>query len=119
MSILNIKNFNKFFIKYKLKGMSNEAYILLTILDFVFSDCIMDLMSELDDEFDSNVGRPCYPRALLLGILLYCFKRKIRKISDIVVECKTNRFLRVFTRGHEPSASTFKRFLEKQFTKKS
>lgn len=49
---------------------------------------------------------------MLLGILLYCFKRDIRNLSDIVVECKTNRILRVFTRKYEPSLSTFKRFLE-------
>ena len=112
MSLMKIEGFDKGTIKSALRVMGKEAWILLSILDFVFSDCIQDLMLELDDEFDSNVGRPCYPRALLLGILLYCFKRNITKISDIVIECKTNRVLRLFTRNVEPSATTFKRFLE-------
>lgn len=49
---------------------------------------------------------------MLLGILMYCCKRKITNLSDVVRECKTNRVLRVFTCGKEPTISTFKRFLE-------
>lgn len=49
---------------------------------------------------------------MLLGIIMYCSKRKITNLSDIMRECKTNRILRVFTYEKEPTISTFKRFLE-------
>ena len=52
------------------------------------------------------------PRAMLLGIFMYCIKRNITDLSAIVRECENNRFLRVFTCGKVPKISTFKRFLE-------
>jgi len=43
---------------------------------------------------------------------MYCCKREITSLSNIVRECKTNRILRVFTCGKELTISTFKRFFE-------
>lgn len=61
LSIMEIEDFKKDIIKSKLLTGGKDSLLLLTIVEFVFSDCILDLMSQLDDEFDSAVGRPCYP----------------------------------------------------------
>lgn len=58
---MEISGFNKDCIKSKLKLFDNEVFILLTILDFIFSDCITDLVAQLDGDFDSKQGRPAYP----------------------------------------------------------
>lgn len=58
---MEISGFNKDCIKSKLKSFDDEAFILLTIVDFIFSDCIIDLISQLDSEFDSKQGHPAYP----------------------------------------------------------
>ena len=47
--------------------------MLLTIVEFVFTNMIQNLMHELDLEFESKRGRPAYPRTLLLIVVLYCF----------------------------------------------
>ena len=112
MAVMNIKGFIYTVIERKLKKFGEEGRILLTILNFLHYDCIQDLIKEWDDEFNSNVGRPSYPRVILFGILMYCSKMKIRSISKIVRECEINRVLRVFTCGCKPSRTTFKRFLK-------
>ena len=111
MAVMKISGFVYNIIKGKLRKLGDDGCILLTILDFLFTDCVQDLVKEWDDEFDSKVGRPSYPRIMLLGVMMYCAKKKIRGFSAIVRECRVNRVLRVFTCGCEPSISTFKRFL--------
>lgn len=58
---MEINGFNKDNIKSKLKLFDNESFILLTILDFIFCDCITDLIAQLEGDFDSKRGRPAYP----------------------------------------------------------
>ena len=70
----------------------------------------MDIVKELEEDFKDN-GNRHYPRLLLLSIVLYCFKQKDYKYEDIVFDCKSNLFLRIFTRGAEPCESTFRNFL--------
>ena len=57
----------------KLKDEDDCPKMLLTIVDFAFSDMIQNLMHQLDLEFESKRGRPAYPRTLLLIVVLYCF----------------------------------------------
>lgn len=73
VSIMEIKDFKKVIIKSELLNMGKEALLLLTIVEFVFSECILDLMSQLDDEFDSSVGRPCYPSCYVVGDFIVLF----------------------------------------------
>lgn len=61
LAIMEINGFDKDYIKSKLKLFGNEAFNLLTITDFIFSDCITDLTALLDSEFDSKQGHPAYP----------------------------------------------------------
>ena len=42
-----------------------------TVVEHVFSPCVVDAMEVLDSEFDSELGRPVYPRLQLLGIFLF------------------------------------------------
>lgn len=73
VSIMRIEVFKKDIIKSKLLTMGKEGLLLLTIVEFVFSDCILDLMSQLDDEFDSEVGRPCYPSCYVVRDFIVLF----------------------------------------------
>ena len=112
MSIMDLPDFNKQNLMYKLKKLKNRPNNLLMIIEFVFSPIIQSLIDELNSKFDSNVGRPAYPREMLLGVLLYCFHLKMENLIEVEKECSKNRFLRIFTCNAEPKSSTFKRFLE-------
>ena len=87
-----------------------DVRLIYIIMDLIFSPAVMDIVKELEEDFKDN-GNRHYPRLLLLGIVLYCFKQKDYKYEDIVFACKSNLFLRIFTRGIEPSESTFRNFL--------
>lgn len=109
---MKLPDFNKVKLMYKLKKLKNRRNSLLMIVEFVFSPIIQELINELNSKFNSNVGRPAYPREMLLGVLLYCFHLKMENFIEIERECSKNRFLRIFTCNTEPKSSTFKRFLE-------
>ena len=70
---MKIEDFKKAIIKSELLTMGKDALLLLTIVEFVFSECILDLMSQLDDEFDSTVGRPCYPSCYVVRDFIILF----------------------------------------------
>ena len=112
MAIKEIEGFNKDDIKKKLLKEGKVALPLLTIVDYVFSDCISDLMDELNNEFNSIRGNKAIPRSMLLGILLYNFHTNIGNLSNMARECKVNNILKTFTCGLTPSLNTLKRFLE-------
>ena len=92
------------------KENRNDVRLIYIIMDLIFSPAVMDIVKELEEDFKDN-GNRHYPRLLLLGIVLYCFKQKDYKYEDIVFACKSNLFLRIFTRGAEPCESTFRNFL--------
>ena len=92
------------------KENRNDVRLIYIIVDLIFSPGIIDIVKELEEDFKPE-GNRHYPRLLLLGIVLYCFKQKDYKYSDIVMACKSNLFLRIFTRGVEPCESTFRNFL--------
>ena len=59
-------------LKYKFKSkyrkvfdevskFGKEGNLMKTILEFVDTDCVSDLMGELNSEFDSDVGNKAYP----------------------------------------------------------
>ena len=111
MAIKEINGFNHESIKKNLLKMGKEAHYLHTINDYVFSDCISDLMGELDSVFDSKVGNKALPRAMLLGVMLHGAHSHMDDLSDIARECKVNEVLKVFTCNKTPSATTLGRFL--------
>jgi len=111
MSIKVVDGFNFDNIKNELFKLGKEGRCLISIVDFIFSDCIQDLMDDLNSNFSSNYGNKAYPREMLLGIILYCFHLHKHNLSDFAFECKVNGVLKVFTCGKSPSHSTLKRFL--------
>ena len=75
------------------KERHSDVKIIYSIMDFLRTDCVRDTVKELEMDF-SHLGNRYYPRLLLLGVLLYCFARKIYKYGDITSQCRENRFLR-------------------------
>ena len=61
MSVIELKDYADGTILKKLKCKEDCPKMLLTIVDFVFSDMIQNLMHKLDLEFESKRGRPAYP----------------------------------------------------------
>ena len=87
-----------------------DVHSIYILIEFLFTPYVMDIVKELEDDFKKDENRH-YPRLLLLGTLLFCFSRKIYTYEEIVYQCKSNRFLRIFTRKVEPCESTFRNFL--------
>ena len=84
----------------------NDVRLIYIIMELIFSPGVMDIVKELEEDFKEE-GNRHYPRLLLLGVVLYCFKQKDYKYKDMVMACKSNLYLRIFTRGVEPCESTF------------
>lgn len=87
--------------------------MLLTICNFAFTNMIQNLMAQLDAEFELKLGRPAYPRTLLLIVVLYCFSIDITNYTKMEEECRKNRFLLIVTCGLMPTRNTFANFLNK------
>jgi len=66
MSVIQLEEYNKRYVIKKLKNERDCPKMLLTIVEFVFSDMIQNLMHQLDLEFESKRGLHAYPRTLLL-----------------------------------------------------
>ena len=92
------------------KEDKNNVRLIYILIEILFTPCILNIVKNLEGDFKDK-GNRHYPRLLLLGILMYCFARKINKYDEIVRQCKENRFLRIYTRGAEPCESTFRNFL--------
>ena len=88
MSLKNLPNFNKLYLLSELKKIKNRPSSLLMIIEFIFSPVIQSLIGELNSKFDSKVGRPAYPREMILGVLLYCFHLKMENFIEIERECE-------------------------------
>lgn len=111
MSVMEINGFNKVCIMNKLNINNKACMRMKLIVGFIFSACILSLTDMLNSKFNSKKGNKAYPRALLLGVLLFCFDKNLQNLSDFKEECENNRILRMFTCGKTPSESTLKRFL--------
>ena len=113
MSVIELDEYKDGNIINKLKMEEDCPKMLLTIVNFAFSDMIQNLMHRLDLEFESKRGRPAYPRTLLLIVVLYCFSINISNYTKMEEECKKNRFLLIVTCGLNPSRNSFANFLNK------
>ena len=113
MSVIELEDYADGNILNKLKSEEDCPKMLLTIVNFAFSDIIQNLMHQLDLEFESKRGRPAYPRTLLLIVVLYCFSIDISNYAKMEDECKKNKFLLIATSGLKPSRNSFANFLNK------
>ena len=73
MPAIELKDYTNGTILKKLKCEQNCPKMLLTIVDFAFSDMIQNLMHQLDLEYESKCERPAYPRTLISIVVLYYF----------------------------------------------
>ena len=97
----------------KLKDEDDCPKMLLTIINFAFTDMVQNLMYQLDAEFINKPGRPAYPRTLLLIVVLYCFSIDISNYTKMEEECRKNKFLLIATCGLKPTRNSFTNFLNK------
>lgn len=112
MALREYELFTPVFLLKTLSEFGKESYKIRMIVNFIFKPYVQDLINELNQKFDSEVGNRAYPREMLLGVLMYCSTLHMPNLSDIARECKLNKMLQVFTCGETPSANTFKRFLK-------
>lgn len=117
MSVMELKEYKNGSILNKLKQEEDCPKMLLTITNFAFSKMVQNLMHQLDSEFESNRGRPAYPRTLLLIVVLYCFSIDIANYTKMEEEYKKNKFLLIVTCGLKPSRNSFANFLNKSDAK--
>ena len=70
-------------IDSKLKSLPIDTSNYRSIVEFIFEDCIVDLMHILDSEFNSELGRPAYPRLMILGLCLFGEEKGIQYLKRI------------------------------------
>lgn len=58
---MNLDGFNYDNLKTELLKLSKDAYRMISLLDFTYSDCGQDLFNELNNRFDKKVGNRAYP----------------------------------------------------------
>ena len=91
MALMEVQGFHPEKINEKLKKEGRDGHFLITIVCFIFSDAIQDIIKEFNDDFSSDVGAKAYPRILLLGICLYCYKIGVNNINGMVKMCRNDR----------------------------
>ena len=70
-----IDGFDKDTIYQDLKKQNRkDVQLIYIIMDLIFSPGVINIVKELEEDFKDN-GNRHYPRLLLLGIVLYCFKQ--------------------------------------------
>jgi hypothetical protein len=114
---MDLPDFCPEIINDKLKKEGRDGHFSITIVDFIFSEAVQDVVKEFDKKFSSKKGGKAFPRTMLLGILMYCYKEGETNISRMVKRCRTDRILRIITRGKTPSYATLKRFIKDYNTK--
>jgi len=118
MVLMELPDFCLEILTRKLKKEGIDGRFAVTIVYFIFSRAVQDVIKNFDDEFPSKKGGKAYPRSMLLAIFLYCYKEGETSISGMVKRCRYDRILRILTCGTNPSYSTLKRF-QKDCNKKA
>jgi hypothetical protein len=84
MSIKEINGFNEKNIDEELKKLGRNGDMMREINNFLHKPIIQDIISEFDDKFNSNMGRPAIPRTLIFGVMLYAFNKNVSTASDMI-----------------------------------
>ena len=67
------KSFRFPIIRNRLKNrLTLRARILLTIVEYLFSSDIQEMITELDGKFNKPRGPRAYPRTLIIGVIMFC-----------------------------------------------
>lgn len=73
MAIMDVKGLDYDIIIDKLKGKGKDAYKLISYVDYLNTDCVCDLIGELNAVFDSKVGNRAYPSRNFINYLYVLF----------------------------------------------
>ena len=108
-----IKSFRLPIIRNRLRKISSEsALLLLSIVEYLFSNDIQEMIAVLDAEFDKPRGARAYPRTLIIGVLMFCLYKGITSLKIIEDICEDSKLLNKFTCGFNPKEDSFRRFLK-------
>ena len=99
-------------IDSKLKSLPIDTSNYRSIVEFIFEDCIVDLMHMLDSEFNSELGRPAYPRLMILGLCLFGEEKGIQYLSELNRTCYTDDIFKTLINDRVPSRNIFSNFLD-------
>ena len=99
-------------IDSKLKSLPIDTSNYRSIVEFIFEDCIVDLMHILDSEFNSELGRPAYPRLMILGLCLFGEEKGIQYLSELNRTCYTDDIFKTLINDRVPSRNIFSNFLD-------
>lgn len=99
-------------IDSKLKSLPIDTSNYRSIVEFIFEDCIVDLMHMLDSEFNSELGRPAYPRLMILGLCLFGEEKGIQYLNELNRTCYTDDVFKTLINDRVPSRNIFSNFLD-------
>ena len=99
-------------IDNKLKSLPIDTSNYRSIVEFIFEDCIVDLMHVLDSKFDSELGPPAYPRLMILGLCLFGEEKEIQYFTELNRTCYTDDIFKVLIKDRVPSRNTFTNFMD-------
>ena len=66
----------------------------------------------LDSEFNSELGRPAYPRLMILGLCLFGEEKGIQYLSELNRTCYTDDVFKTLINDRVPSRNIFSNFLD-------
>ena len=95
----------------ELRSLTVDTSNYRSIIEFVFEDCIVDLMDELDSQFDSELGPPVYPRLMILLILLFGEEKGIEHYTELNETCYTDDVFKVLINERVPSRNILSSFI--------
>lgn len=73
MAIMDVKGLDYDIIKDKLKDYGKDAYKLISYVDYLDTDCVRDLIDELNGVFNSKVGNRAYPSRYFINYFYVLF----------------------------------------------
>ena len=94
----------------KLKSIDCDTSQYCSAIENMFTPAIIGITNEADDKFDSELGRPAYPRLQCLGLLYFGEIRGVDDIEEIYDLAKTDDVFKVLAPEGPPSVSTLNNF---------
>lgn len=94
----------------KLKSLDCNTLEYCSAIENMFNPAIIGITDESDANFDSELGRPAYPRLQCLGLLYFGEIRGVDDIEEICDLAKTDDVFKVLAPEGPPSVSTLKNF---------
>lgn len=102
---------NKDNITNQLKALNAETNRFETIVEYLFNDCIVDLMDNYDLKYSSELGHPAYPSLQILGLLLFAEEEGLSDFQQVHEKCLTDDKFKILAPYDAPSRNTLSKFL--------